>query len=262
MSPPFDRCDNCGGQLGHFKREAYLEKAVCLACGLKHFRDLDDHRMFNAPYRSTHPVDLVMSLPADDTRAQVSSFHQRVADSGVPVLLPPAMFARPLEADAERGPSAPAGVCQGDYAEMFTLAFLLIPGQAPRMIAAPGFSRPISEHIGDERAFLAPLVQAAVLQGAQRIAREVLGQGPLPLRDLDRGLLEDMGFKRYDSPSRGDYETWAYDGGTPHVQFFDGEIDLPHWAINGRGLSRKDFFAWFLRELKTQVVDDARENMT
>jgi hypothetical protein len=268
MSTQLHHCDNCGGELGHFSQLAYLEKAVCLACGLEHTRDVDVAGVFGAPYRAAdridlaivpnrpiEHVDLVMSLPADDTRYQVSSFHQRAANSGGPALLPPAMFARQPEAEAEKGRSAPAGVCQGDSAEMFTLAFLLIPGQAPRMIAAPGFSRPISEHTGDECAFLAPLVQAAVLQGAQRIAREALGQGGPHLQDLDRELLKDMGFKRYDSPPW-DCETWGLEQFALYVRFFDGERDLTHWEINGRGLSRDEFFAWLVRELKAL----AREN--
>jgi hypothetical protein len=255
MSRLFHCCDTCGGKLGHFSREASLEKAICLACGLKHYRDVDDPVMFNATYRSTGPLDLMMALQSDDMSKYLSCFDQRMPASEGPVLLPPAMFARPVEAAAEKGPSAPAGVCRGDSAEMFTLTFLLIPGQAPRMIAAPGFSRPISENTGDERAFLAPLVQAAVLQGAQRIAKEALGQGASPLQDLDRELLKDMGFKHHDNPSW-DCETWGLEDVGLYVRFFDGKRDLTRWEINGRGLSRDDFFAWLVRELKALALEN------
>lgn len=239
MSTHFPRCDSCGGQLGHFSREDYMERAVCRACGLKHYRDVDDARMFDAPYHSTRPVDLLMSLQADEWRKP---------DLEGPVLLSPPPLVRPMPTEADNGQPAPVDVCRGDSAEMFTLSFLLVPGQAPRMIAAPRFSRPVSEHTGDERAFLTPLVQAAVLNSAQSIAREALGQGPFPLQDLDRELLRDIGFQRHDNPSW-DCETWGFDDGTLYVQFFDGERDLSHWKINGRGLSRKDFFTWFVREL-------------
>jgi hypothetical protein len=151
--------------------------------------------------------------------------------------------------------------CAGDIASVFMSAVVLVPGDLPLRIATPRFSRPISERAGDNRDFLAPLVQAAVLDGAQDIARKILGQEHF--RDLDRELLRDMGFQREATRPSG-CEAWSFgrdDSYSLFVYFFNGEADLAHWAINGRGLSRKDFFSWFLRELKSQVVDDVRENM-
>jgi hypothetical protein len=213
MSTQLHRCDSCGGELGHFNRVFFMEEASCLACGLKHTRDVDGAQYLNAPYRSAEPIDSLMvpQTGKKDAKSTIDLFTILQADEK-----------RRAEAASEK----PSPELLSAAEELFPVSFLLVPGQVTQMIATPGWRSSPRETRRDERAFLA--------------------QGPFGPLDLDRELLRDMGF--CDEPWMG-CETWSFDRHI-FVFFIDGSEDLTHYEINGRGLSRKDFFAWFVRELK------------